>query len=244
MPPVGRPGRRTPGSGGGIREGRRPPGCDAVAARASSPGPTREATALDASGYEPDTDGPGERIRALRLSLTVSGSLCGARVGRPGFFGTRIIAILGHERSEHRPTLPVRAIQGNPPTTRLRLCPDRAFSGPCDCRRESPHPPGSTDPGQIWPPFPASDHYVGSQGPIRGATGNLARPTPWILDISGPQVRDDVTPRRIAEAVDSLSQDRCDWIAGMSSPSPAASDRRHARSSHRLGLGEPMGGQR
>jgi hypothetical protein len=44
---------------------------------------------------------------------------------------------------------------------------------------------------QIWQPFPAPYPYTGSQGPVRGASTGLERPTPWISDLTGEDIEPD-----------------------------------------------------
>ena len=41
---------------------------------------------------------------------------------------------------------------------------------------------------QIWLPFPAPYPYTGSEGPVRGASTGLERPTPWISDLTGERL--------------------------------------------------------
>ena len=44
---------------------------------------------------------------------------------------------------------------------------------------------------QIWLPFPAPYPYTGSEGPVRAATTDRERPTPWMLDLIGEDIEPD-----------------------------------------------------
>jgi hypothetical protein len=93
------------------------------------------------------------------------------------------------QRSLYCPYRPIQHPRDQPVLGEFETC--RCHSVIYDRRH---FPPTSSDPGQIWPPFPASYRSMGSQGPVRDATGVSEVRTPRISEIAGPEGHEAIEP--------------------------------------------------